>query len=296
MTVYGSFPNASIIELMGWGKAVDRDDRHYRIEFTDVGELAVYRPSLLGEKKMLSMSIEHLELATWTKQTTTGGRFIGGGFGITGALLGIGQARALNALTRETHEDTVLGAFITLPNGTHRHAAFGFRKLDESDLRDTLAATVHDWADGYVRHGLADLTSAVIGESDLGQAYAKIDQMRERAMLDSQQALILCSHASRPFVAAIVQGLHAGKTGHQEASQIRRKIDELHGARRLTDNQAREIVDLLAPIITATTRKPTSEARLRQMELLAELRSTGALTEQEFQTEKQRLLEANREP
>jgi hypothetical protein len=290
MTVYGSFAGASILELLGWGKVVDPDDRHYRIELADVDELAVYRPSLFGEKKMLSMSIEHLEVTTWTRQTTTGGGFIGGGFGITGALLGIAQARIMNALTRETHEDTVLGAFLTLPNGTQRHAAFGFRKLDESDLRDTLATTVHDWADGYVQATLSSLTPRAPAESDLQATYAKIDQMRERAMLDPTQALILCSPASSPFVAAVLQSLRSGKTTPAEAQQLRSKIDELHRARRLTDNQAQEIRQLLDPISSPRPRTPTSETRLRQIELLAELRSTGALTEQEFQAEKSRLL------
>ena len=109
-------------------------------------------------------------------------------------------------------------------------------------------------------------------------------------MLDPTQSLILCSHASRPFVSAVSQSLRNGRTTPSEAQQLRTRIDELHRARRLTDTQAQEIRQLSDPISSPRPRPPTSEAQLGQIELLATLRSTGALTEQEFQAEKSRLL------
>ena len=46
--------------------------------------------------------------ATGPGEVTEGGGFIGGGFGIDGALLGMGIAMALNALTTVTTTETLL--------------------------------------------------------------------------------------------------------------------------------------------------------------------------------------------
>jgi hypothetical protein len=110
MTVHLSLRRAHILRLTGWGKIPDPEKDHFRVEFADVGELAVYRPSLLGEKKLLSMSIEHISLTVGTTQITTGEKWVGGGVGIGGALSGSFQAEVLNSLTRHTNEYTLLTA------------------------------------------------------------------------------------------------------------------------------------------------------------------------------------------
>lgn len=190
MSPYLSLPRARIVHLKGWGQIADPSADHFRVELADVGELAVYRPGLLREKKIISMSIAHLSLTANTQQATTGGGYVGGGFGVLGAALGIYQARILNSLSKRTREYTLLGAYTTLPNGAHRDAVFAFQNLDESQVRDKLAAAIAAWSDGYVTATLNTYREQPIHDSDLQATYAEIDQMHERGMLGRAAAIL----------------------------------------------------------------------------------------------------------
>ena len=294
MTTYLSIPGARILLLRGWGKTANPDRDEHRIELADPGEFTVYRSTMLREKRILSIPISQLRLGAYTKQITSGGGWRGGGFGIGSAMLGAAQAQLLNRLTTKTHEYTILGATAILPNGTERDAIFGFLNLDESDLRDKIQAALYPWAEGYVT-AVLDHPDAGAPRQDLSSIHTEIDRMQTFALLDASQSRELCSRASEPFVAALQSRLQDGSITPQEAHRIKAQIDRLHKHARLTDRQAQQTYDQLAPILTPPTPPPppkVPDAARRQIETLAALRSLGAMSQAQFEAERARLLRA----
>jgi hypothetical protein len=106
MATHLSLPGATILLLRGWGKVAKPDQNDHRVDLRDPGQFVVSRSTMLGEKPVLSIPITQLRLGSYTKQITSGGGWIGGGFGITGAMLGAYQAQLLNRLTTHTREYT----------------------------------------------------------------------------------------------------------------------------------------------------------------------------------------------
>ncbi|MBS1969483.1 MAG: hypothetical protein JSU04_04215, partial [Bdellovibrionales bacterium] len=127
---------AEILEAQGWGGTPGGT---FSIQFEDTGCLSVYKQGIFGSKKLISMGFWYLEIVVGTVGIQTGGGFVGGGFGVAGAVRGIAAASLLNALTTKNSEYAVLTTFLTEPNGTEKMCAFGFKHKRESLLRDELA-------------------------------------------------------------------------------------------------------------------------------------------------------------
>ena len=286
MTVHLSL-HAAISRMLGWGRASPPKGL-VRIELRDPGQLTIFALRRLRDRELLSMPITDLQLNTNTAQVATGGGFVGGGVGITGAVAGMATAKALNAISRQRHEHTLLTAHQLLPNGARREITFTFATLSEAQLRDQLAAALTPWADSYIAAVTHDDFDPLGYGDDLHASYQQIDRMHQRGMLDNRQALTLASHASRPFIAAIRQRLDAHQVSFPEAQQIADQLTTLQRDRRVTTDQARQIHDRLLEIPAPQGEPATS--RIAQLQALAELRQTGALTEPEFQAEKTRIL------
>ena len=278
--------HATVTQLIGWGRA-SPPKAVVRIELRDPGELAVVRLGRLRDQELLRMSITGLRLTTGNEQVNTGGGFIGGGLGVRGAIAGMVTAGALNRMTRQRYEHTLLTATEALPNGARRQATFAFATMSESELRDHLAASLDEWADAYI--AAATCTPDPLGYGDqLDAAYAQIDRMRRRGMLTATHALTLASHTSRPRITALVGRLDAHQIGYDEAQQLTERIIDLEREQRISPDQARQLHDRLLQIPAPPSTTPNG--RIAQLQALAELRQTGALTEDEFQAEKHRIL------
>ena len=280
--------HAAISRMVGWGRA-SPPKGPVRLELRDPGQLTIFGLRRLRDRELLSISIGELQLNTNTAQVMTGGGFVGGGVGITGAVAGMATAKALNAVSRQRYEHTLLIAHQLLPNGARREITFTFATLSEAQLRDQLTATLTPWADSYIAT-ITNQSLDPLGYGDNLQAsYDQIDRMRHRGVLDDRQALTLASHTSRPFIAAILGRLDAHQVPFPEAQQIATHITALQRDRRVTTDQARQVQDRLLEIPAPPTEPATS--RIAQLQALAELRKTGALTEPEFQAEKARILQ-----
>jgi hypothetical protein len=279
--------HGSIVHLLGFGQATPPKGI-IKVELRDPGQLTITQLRHLRDRELLTMAITDLELHTNNTQVSAGGGFIGGGAGIRGAVTGIATASALNAMTRRRYETTLLTAVQTLRNGARREATLAFATMSESQLRDQLAATIGAWADAYIHTITHDPLDPLGSGENLQAAYHQIDQMRHRGVLTDQQALTLSSHASRPFIAALRARLDAHQVSFPEAQQLTTEITKLHNERHLDADQARQVHDRLLQIPAPVTTSPTS--RIAQLQALAALRETGALTETEFQSEKTRIL------
>jgi hypothetical protein len=279
--------HGSLVHLLGFGQATPPKGI-IQVQLRDPGQLALIQLRHLKNRELLTIPITELELHTNNAQVSSGGGFIGGGVGIRGAITGIATASALNAMTRSRYEHTLLTAVQTLQNGARREATLAFATLSESQLRDQLAASIGPWADSYLDTVIHDPLDPLTAGDDLPGAYQQIDQMRHRGVLTPRQALTLASHASRPFVTALLARLDGRQIAFSEAQQLTTDITTLQREAHLDADQARQIHDRLLQIPAPSTDTPTS--RIAQLQALAQLRETGALTEPEFQAEKTRLL------
>jgi hypothetical protein len=278
--------HATVVRLLGYAHA-SPPKAIVRVELRDPGQLAVIRLRRLRNQELMSMSITGLQLTTNNQQVDTGGHVQGGGLGIRGAVVGMAAAGALNAMTRQRHEHTLLTVTETLPNGARRQATFALPTLSESQLRDQLAAAMDAWADGYLAAAIRTPDPLGCGD-DLQGAYAHVDRMRHQGMLTPVQALTLSSYVSQPFIVALVERLDAGKVPFQEAQQLTEHITGLERDHRITSDQTQQVHDRLIAIPAPPSSSPGG--RIAQIQALAELRQTGALTEAEFQAEKRRIL------
>lgn len=279
------------MRLRGWGRVANanRAAGGCRIELRDVGELAVMRRSPLGVKELLRASIEDLELTVGRRQVTTGGGWFGGGRGFLGAAVGRFEAQVLNAMTTKNWEQTQLGVFVELTNGTKRDAVFEVHDLDESELRDRLAEAIPPWADGYVEAGRTRLLLEPIhSREELYDHYDRIDRVENNRLLDSGQALALRSEARTPILTAILAELDAGEWTPQQLENTREEIEDLYQRRRITRDQAGHLESRFAAAAGDTPLTPPQRAR--RLDVLAELRGSGALSEEEFQIERERTL------
>jgi hypothetical protein len=293
MSVYLTIPHVAINKLIGWGHRPKPRDYHYRLEFADVGELAVYYSPLLRDTKVLSMSIEELELTTTVEQLRVRRDIGGGGSGASGAVIlsAIG-VYYLTGRHDKTYEYPLLIAKTITANGARRHAAFAFGALDEAALRDQLAQPLHDWAEAYVRARVAELTDRPVAIGQLDAIYSTVDRMQARDILTGRQALALRSHASAPFVTEMIRQLRTNTTAGNDAARIRAQVEDMRKRGRLTADQTAQITHLITSQRPAVPASPRSH-RLELVQTLADLRSSGALTESEFQAEKARLLQAD---
>jgi hypothetical protein len=285
VSVHLQLPGARVLDLKGWGRRADPKTT-VRLEFADIGTFTAYRPSLLGEQSLLDIGIEQLAVQTRTEQLTTGGGYFGGGSGVLGAATGIIGARAMNRLSTRWHEYTLLGVFAFHENGSGQDALFGFENITESDLRDQLAESIPAWADTYTEMKLAELNADPVRDQDLTHAHAQVDGMRQRGMLTDDQALTLRAGISQPFIDTLHHRLATSPPSSRETREIIDQIDRMVHDDQITVQQAQLIrVELTRRI------PPDDTTRQAQADALTRLRQTGAITEDEYQTERLRLLQ-----
>ena len=106
---------------------------------------------------------------------TTGGGVIGGGFGLEGAAIGMGIAAVLNALTTESHMETVLRVAMT-----DAEAFFHYGSATPDALRMTLSrffATVRETAP----------TPALVEETSLAGELERLSTLKREGMLSDDE-------------------------------------------------------------------------------------------------------------
>lgn len=180
-----SLPDAQILHIQGWGQQYDSDMK-VRIELAPRGEFAVYRQGFFGEKKIIWLNIVCLELQAWTDTVQSGGGFIGGGFGITGAAQGMLGAAVLNALTTKRREYAMLGAFTFSQDGSYKNIVFGFRNMKEPALRKCITDAVPKWSEEFISHLLPRLAKPLTPQ-EINGTYEEIDNMLARNILGNEQ-------------------------------------------------------------------------------------------------------------
>lgn len=208
MKSFLSLPDTQILHIQGWGnrgwtERINPNDK-FRIELAAEGELAVYRQSMFGEQRLtwLNLYFTNLELQAWTDTVQTGGKFIGGGLGVTGAAEGMLAASIMNALSTRRREYALFAVFDHAPDGSSRRdIVFGFRNLTESRLRLAVGTALSNWVEDSYQQLLGARKGWDPEEfADVG--YEEIDLLLARSMLTQEQharyEAELAKHAPRP--------------------------------------------------------------------------------------------------
>lgn len=197
---YLSLSDARILHIQGWGQVYD-PSLNLRIELAQGGVLNVYSQGWFGEKKILWLNLVNLEFQICAETVSSGGGFIGGGFGLLNAAEGMLQAAVLNALTTKRREYALLGAFTHSADGSIKEVVFGFRNITESELRKKLAEAVPRWVEEIVQRWLVDIQRPQ-SQQDVEAAYKDFDCMLTRNLLNIEQhariEAALAKHFKRP--------------------------------------------------------------------------------------------------
>jgi len=93
-----SLDDARILHSSGLGVQVN-PRICFRAELSDDATFSIYKPGMFGELLLCSTPLNILTLRVGTEVVQSGGGFIGGGFGVVGAVEGMLGAAVLNALT-----------------------------------------------------------------------------------------------------------------------------------------------------------------------------------------------------
>lgn len=132
------------------------------------------------------------------------------------------------------------------------------------------------------------LLEPIHSREELYDHYDRIDRVENNRLLDSGQALALRSEARTPILTAILAELDAGEWTPQQLENTREEIEDLYQRRRITRDQAGHLESRFAAAAGDTPVTPPQRAR--RLDVLAELRGSGALSEEEFQIERERTL------
>lgn len=245
---YLMLEGAKVLETHGHGGGIPKSGL-YTVKFEDEGIFAVYYKGLFGEfKKTYWAHFGRVEFYVGTVAIKSGGGWVGGGFGVRGALRGAMTASLLNALTTKNREYAVLTINDYDNSGAQKHASLGFLNLDEAALRNKLAQAIPAWTEPVVNKW----------EDSLKQGKCKKDEA-----IKFVDRLKLC---------------------------LERGI--------LSEEQADRLFVFLKEIAPEAFPKPISQAtsatRVEQLKTLSDLRNSGALSEAEFQAEKQLVLQGSR--
>jgi hypothetical protein len=188
MATYLVLEGAKILEAHGFGGGVPKSGLH-TVKFEDKGVLAVYSHGLFGGlKKIYWAGFGRVKFYVGTVAVQSGGGWVGGGFGVRGAVKGAVTASLLNALTTKNREYAVLTVIDTdLATGAQKELSLGFQNIDEAALRNELAQAIPAWTEPVVMQW-ADYYKQCRDKDKAIKAVDFLNAYLERGMLSQEQA------------------------------------------------------------------------------------------------------------
>jgi len=229
----------------------------HTVTLEDEGVFAVYSKGVFGWlKKIYWAKFGKLEFYVGTVAVQSGGGWVGGGFGVRGAVKGAVTASLLNALTTKNREYAVLTVIDNdTATGVQKTFSLGFQNIDEATLQTKLAQAIPAWLEPFI----------VKLEGYYKQPMDKDKAIKEVALLNLflERGILSEEHANRLF-------------------PLLKKVAPEAFPEPLPESLPKPVP------------QSTSTSRVEQLKILSDLRNSGALSEEEFQAEKRVLLEAHR--
>jgi len=247
------FEGGKILDIHGHRWGAHRTLPHYTVKFEDEGVFAVYYKGVFGDfKKIYWAPLARLEFGFGLVNEQSGGGWVGGGFGLGGAVKGAIHAAALNALTTRNREYAVLMVIEHDASGAEKTVSIGFRNIDEAALRNKVAQAIPVCADPSVKK-LEDTLRDDLKSGDYkkDEAIELVDNIKTRL----ERGTLSMEQGDRLFVF---------------------------------------LEDMVPEAFPKPISQATSVTRVEQLKTLSDLRNSGALSEAEFEAEKQLLLAGSR--
>lgn len=199
----------------------------------------------------VSWPITETEIVIGNMKLDSGGGFIGGGFGLEGAAIGMVVADVLNAVTAKRTDLALVTLAREHTSGAEQIVTLGYDQIDEIALREDITAIYPEWAEDWRASTMQSLAQREFDDPAAVQAAASTAwRMHERDLLTSE---------SRDAMLALID---------ERSPNIPMPTQPI--TETLTANGVPTLVDQLAQ--------------------LAELHDAGALTAEEFTAAKARLL------
>lgn len=234
-----ALPPAKILHVAGWGKATPTGGQ-YVIDFEDAPVGGVVIAHARNGKMAYRFLPVFLSITIRNESIQTGGGFIGGGFGLEGAALGMLEGAVLNALTtRNRHYGMV--TFASVQEGmTPRTVVLGFENLPDHEIRARVVEKLGPYMESWVTEWIPTLEAAPEGP-ELDTTYHAAELMLRRQLLTPQQfkrlepAFRRSGHVEDP---AIGSGDPDGATssGQDVVARIQELV-AMHASGALTDDE-----------------------------------------------------------
>jgi hypothetical protein len=279
----------AVVALHGWGQATP-PKWNVRIELRDPGQLLITRGPARFPREVATIPITRLQLGVKEVNRARGGGWVGGGFGIGGALLGAAQAKVFNSVTHSEWEETRLSVTERLPTGAHRRMTVTLGGDTPASLLETLRPALNAWSQAWVDAAIHGETATLTDPTNVDATLNEIRAMRRRDMLDTGQALILGSYFARPVLDHFRERLLRDDVDHDEAGEILTALDTTAANGLLRPRDLGPIRRLLQAVPPPSIQADRGAERDRLLAQLDALRRTGAITEAELLAERARLL------
>jgi hypothetical protein len=240
-------PPGKVLHVSGWGKKTPSGN--FTLHFREEGEGSVWLNHTWNEGYYKFIPTQ-LAITVRNGMISTGGRFVGGGFGLQGAALGMLEAGVLNALMTRNQHYGMLTLTAYPPGLTPRVVVLGYKGKTDSDIVKAVAAAREQFMDYWTNQLLTLLEAA---EDDVKDATrSAIELMTKRGWFSDQQLRLMAPEL-----------------------QPRKMI---------------EITPFELPRSTAENQSSSASDTVTQLQKLADLHASGALTDDEFRTAKARII------
>jgi hypothetical protein len=247
-----SLPEATILYVEGFGQAL-KTKGSYFLDFIEEGSGVVQISNARSGAMAFSFDPGYLIMNVSNGSIQSGGGFIGGGFGLEGAGMGMLEGALLNKLTTRNKHFGMLSLVLNPPGLTPRVVVLGYQRIPDSEILNRIRPALSRFMDYWIEQFLLRAEGA-----DDASRIATIPGMDEMAMR---------GWFSQEQFERVVAGL-------QPKMQIVATVESEIDAPTISDNSS------------------GSSETVTQLQQLSALHASGALTDDEFVAAKARILAA----
>ena len=280
---------ATVSRLSGYGVATPPKGL-VTVTLEDPGLLVIARRRTVRTQTMCTIPITQLSLDVNAVQMSRGGNWYGGGRSITGALTGAAMASMANKASYHAWEETRLRATETLPSGVRRSVTLTFPTYTPDRLLDTLRPAITHWSSAWIQAVFGHEVDAFPDGQHVVDSCRQVSRMRAQKLLSTNDAQWLTDRAVEPMIRDLDAQIKRGELSTEWAQQTARMIRDLRHEDAFLAEALTPISDLLQNAPPPATIAAQSTERDQLLTQLTRLRLSGAITEDELQAERARLL------
>lgn len=241
---YGFLAGASVLEAYNVRELSEDSSRAYSVVFGVGGGIEIHRRKAFGgSQPLLVWPIYECELYLGSQTESSGGAFIGGGFG-DDAAAGMAAAAFANLLTSSSDNYLVLTLAREHESGAEQAITLGYRNADEIAVREYLSQVIPQWIHAWWEGTMSFLADGEMLDEHDAQFFVWVaTSMRDRGFLeaDARDEMLALIVTRAPEIEALIHGdaitPKADAGVEQDLAGQLAGLASLHAAGALTDEE-----------------------------------------------------------